>query len=143
MATLNKFYSFVEALAEKKHNLGSDTIKAMLSNTAPSLSNTVKADITEISATSNGYTAGGSALTVTSSSQTSGVYKLVANDVTFTQSGASDLGPFRYVILYNDTATNDELIGYYDLESEIVLNGSSGATFSLDFDATDGVLSMT
>ena len=56
MASFNKFNPFVEALAEKVHNLGSDTLKVMLSNTAPSASNAVKADITEISA-GNGYTA--------------------------------------------------------------------------------------
>ena len=49
MASYVKFYSFVEAMAEKVHNLGSDTLKVMLSNSAPAQSNTVKADITDIS----------------------------------------------------------------------------------------------
>ena len=63
MASFQKFNSFVEALAEKSHNLGSDTLKVMLVNTAPTSSNSVKADLTEISA-GNGYTAGGTATTI-------------------------------------------------------------------------------
>jgi hypothetical protein len=107
-----KFNCFLEDICEKKHNLASDTLKWMLSNTAPSLSNTVKANITEIAA-GNGYTAGGLTATVTSSSQTGGTYSLVLATATLSASGGT-VGPFRYVVLYNDTATNDELIGYVD-----------------------------
>lgn len=138
MAAFNKFNSFVEAVAEKVHNLGSDTLKVMLSNTAPTAGNSVKADITEISA-GNGYTAGGSQATQASSSQSGGTYKLVLNDVVFTASGGS-IGPFRYVVLYNDTATNKELIGWYDYGSSITLN--AGETFTVDFDGTNGVLTL-
>ena len=139
MATFAKFNSFVEAVAEQAHNLGSDTLKVMLTNTAPEAANTVKADITEISA-GNGYTAGGSQATQSSSAQSAGVYKLVCADVVFTASGGS-IGPFRYAVLYNDTATNDELIGYWDYGSAITL--SSGGTFTVDFSASNGVLTIT
>jgi hypothetical protein len=138
MASFNKFNAFVEAVAEKVHNLGSDTLKVMLSNTAPAAGNSVKADITEISA-GNGYTAGGTQTIQSSSSQTSGTYKLVCADVVFTASGGS-IGPFRYVVLYNDTATNDELIGWWDYGSSITL--LTGETFTVDFDATNGVLQL-
>lgn len=139
MATFNKFESFVEAVAEKVHNLGSDTLKVLLTNSAPVATNTVKANLTEISA-GNGYTAGGTAATISSSSQTSGTYKLVLADVVFTASGGS-IGPFRYAVLYNDTATNDELIGWWDYGSSITL--ASGETFTVDFDGTTGVLTIT
>jgi hypothetical protein len=112
MATAQIFNSFKEAVNEKVHNLGSDTLKFMLTNTAPSLANTIKTDITEIAA-GNGYTAGGTAVTVTSSVQVGGTYSLVLAACTFTAAGGT-IGPFRYVVLYNDTATNDELIGYVD-----------------------------
>ena len=137
MATFNKFDSFVEALAEKVHNLGADTLKVMLTNSAPSASNTVKANITEISA-GNGYTAGGTQATISSSAQTSGTYKLVLADVVFTASGA--VGPFRYAVLYNDTATNDELIAYADYGSSVSL--ANGETFTVDFDAVNGALQI-
>ena len=136
MATFNKFNSFVEAIAEKVHNLGSDTLKVMLTNVAPVNTNTVKANLTEISA-GNGYLAGGTQATISSSSQTSGTYKLVLADVVFTASGGS-IGPFRYVVLYNDTASNDELIGWWDYGSSITL--ASGETFTVDFSATNGVI---
>src|SRR3990172_2290320 len=97
MATFNKFSSFVEALAEKVHNLGADTLRVALSDVAPVASNTVLASITQIAA-GNGYSAGGTATTITSSSQTSGTYKLVITDVTFTASGGS-IAQFRYVVL--------------------------------------------
>lgn len=112
MAAVQIFSSFKEALAEKVHNLGSDTLKFALADTAPILSNTQFSDLVEISA-GNGYTAGGTAVTVTSSSQTGGTYALVLAACTFTASGGS-IGPFRYVVLYNDTAANRELIGFVD-----------------------------
>lgn len=119
MATVQIFNSFKEAISEKVHNLGSDTLKFLLTNTAPSLANTVKADLTEIGA-GNGYTAGGTAVTVTSSAQSGGTYSLVLAAATFTASGGT-IGPFRYVVLYNDTATNDELIGYLDYGASYTL----------------------
>lgn len=137
MATFNKFNSFVEALAEKVHNLGSDTLKVMLTNTAPVAGNSVKADITEISA-GNGYTAGGGTAAITSSSQTGGNYKLVLADVVFTATGS--VGPFRYAVLYNDTAANDELIGWSDYGSALTL--ANGETFTVDFSAANGVLTI-
>lgn len=137
MASFTKFNSFVEALAEKTHNLGSDTLKVVLTNSAPVAANTVLADITQI-ANGNGYTTGGTAATISSSAQTSGTYKLVLADVTFTASGS--MGPFRYAVLYNDTATSDELIGYWDYGSSITLAASE--TFTVDFDATNGVLQI-
>jgi len=139
MASFNKFNSFVEALAEKKHDLGADTLKVLLTNTAPVATNSVKADLTEISA-GNGYTAGGNTAAVSSSAQTSGTYKLVLGDpATFTASGGS-VGPFRYAVLYNDTASNKELIGWWDYGSSITL--ASGESFAVDFDPTTGVLTL-
>lgn len=137
MATFTKFQSFVEAVAEKVHNLGSDTLKVALTNSAPVNTNTVLANITQI-ANGNGYTTGGTAATITSSAQSSGTYKLVLGDVVFTASGS--MGPFRYAVLYNDTATNDELIAFWDYGSSITL--ASGETFTVDFNATNGVLTI-
>ena len=128
MATYTKFQCFVEDLAEKKHNLASDTLKVALSSAAnaPSASADVKlADFTSIAAPAVDTTT----LTVSSSGQTSGTYKLVVADLTMTASGT--VGPFRYVTIYNDTAANKELICFFDYGSEVTL--ASGDTFKLDF----------
>ena len=139
MAAFNKFNSFVEALAEKKHDLGADTLKVLLCNTAPLATNTVKANLTELTA-GNGYTAGGATASITSSTQTTGTYKLVLGDpATWTATGGS-IGPFRYAVLYNDTATNDELIGWWDYGSSVTL--ATGESFAVDFDPTTGVLTI-
>lgn len=135
MATYTKFNSFVEALAEKVHNLGSDTLKIALTNSAPSASNTQLSNITEITYTN----LSARTITVTASSQTSGTYKLVCSDLTVTSTGGTT-GPFRYVVIYNDTATNDELIAYYDYGSSITLQ--DGDSFVVDFDGTNGLLQL-
>src|SRR2546430_1868826 len=123
MVAFNKFNSFVEAVAEKSHNLQSDVLKVMLTNVAPVATNTVKADLTDIAA-GNGYVAGGTQATLVSSAQTSGTYKLVLNDVTFTASGGS-IATFRYVVVYNDTATNKELIGWYDYGASVIITDTN------------------
>lgn len=110
MANWTKFNSFVEAMAEKKHNLGADTLKLALTNTAPSAVNAVLADITQIAAT-GGYAP--VTMPITTSAQSGGTYTLSNGQATFTAAGAS-FAPFRYVVLFNDTATNKELIAWFD-----------------------------
>jgi len=136
VASFNKYDIFVEHLAEKVHNLGSDALKVMLSNTAPNAgTHTVRADSTELG-TANGYTSGGIAVTVNTSSQTAGTYSLtVTGDPQWTGSGAG-FGPFRYAILYNDTPTSpvDPLIGWWDYGSSVSCLASE--TFTVDLAAT-------
>ena len=134
MATYNKFNSFVEALAEKVHNLGSDQLMVALTNTLPTASNTIKANITEVSYAN----LSSRNITTSASSQTSGTYKLVLTDLVLTASGA--VGPFQYVVIYNDTATNDELIAWFDYGSSILL--ASGETLTIDFDGTNGLFTL-
>ena len=136
MASFSKVNSFVEAVAEKVHNLGSDTLKLAFTNTAHTATWTQLSDLTL--ATGAPVNLDSVTLTVSSSAQTSGTYKLVIADKTCTATGA--VGPFRYIYIYNDTASNDELIGYYDYGSSISL--ASGDTFTLDFSAVDGVLTI-
>lgn len=142
MASFNKFQSFVEAVAEGKHDLGADTLKVALTNTAPTATDTVfdPGSAHPPPAAANGYTTGGDTTAQVSSAQTSGTYKLTLTDVVVTASGGQ-IGPFRYVILYNDTAASDELIGWWDYGSSLTLN--DGETFTTDFDATNGVLTIT
>ena len=137
MATYNKFYQFVEDLAEKVHNLGADQLKVALTNTVPVNTNTVLANITEISYT-NCSTRN---ITTTSSAQTSGVYKLTLTDLLLTASGGS-VGAFRYIVIYNDTPTSpaDPLIAWFDYGSSITLNDTE--TFNLDFDGAAGFFTI-
>lgn len=139
MAAYNKFNAFVEAVAEKVHNLQSDVLKVYLSNEAPLAADAVKADIAEVAA-GNGYVSGGNTATQVSSSQTNGLYKLVlADPATWTAAGGP-IGPFRYAVLYNSTTVAGNLIGYWDYGASIILG--DGDTFTVDFDASTGVLTL-
>jgi len=145
MATFNKINDFV-VNAVHNMDLESDQIVVALSNTAPSAEatdpttdgNGILGNVTEVSYT-NCSTRN---VTTSSSTQTSGTYKLVLDDITLTASGG-DVGPFRYVYIYNDTVATpaDPLIGYYDYGLSLTLN--DGDSFTLDFSATDGVIQVS
>lgn len=137
MATVNFFNSFTEAVAEKVHNLGSDTLTVAMTAAAnaPVATNTQLSNLTEISYTN----CSSRALTASASAQSSGTYKLTIDDLTLTASGGT-VGPLRYVVIYNNTATNDELICWLDYGSEITL--ASGEELELNFDGTNGLLQI-
>jgi hypothetical protein len=137
MASFSKFQPFVENLAEKAHNLGSDQLAVALcaAANAPAATNGVLADLTVISYTN----LSSRNITTSSSSQSSGTYKLVLTDLVLSASGGS-VAAFRYVVIFNDTASNDELIGYYDYGSDLTL--ASGESLTIDFDGTNGVLQI-
>lgn len=124
------------------HDLSSDQLVVALSNTAPASEtsdpsadgNGVLANVTEISYTN----LSSRNITTTSSTQSGGTYNLVLQDLTLTASGS--VGPFQYVYIYNDTATNDELIAYYDYGSAITM--SNNETFEIDFDDVNGLFSL-
>ena len=138
MAAFNRFNCFTTDLTNGKHDFSSHTFKAMLCLSAPVATNTIRGNLSEITA-GNGYTSGGKAVTVTKSN-TSGVEKIsFSNDPIWTASGGA-MANFRYVVLYNDTQTNDPLIGYYDYGSTVTLN--VGESFTADFDQTNGVLTI-
>lgn len=126
MSTWTKFNSFPEALAEKVHNLGADILKIALTNTAPVASNAVLTDIAQIT-TAGGYAP--ATVTINSSAQSGGTYTLAAAATTFKAAGAA-FDAFRYLVLYNDTATNDELIAYLDYGVSYVL--ADGQPFTVN-----------
>lgn len=141
-STLTLFQDFKEQLAKGKHDLGSHSFKAALTNTAPSASaGTVLADITQIAA-GNGYLAGGYDLDSEALSETGGVAKWTIADEVITASGGS-MAAFRYVVLYNDTQSTPAkpLVGFYDYGSSVTLG--DGESLTLDFDGTNGVLTIT
>lgn len=131
---LTKIDSFVENLAEKKIDLSGAGLTVALTNTAHTATWDELADLTEI----NYDNLSSRVCTVSSSSQTSGTYKLVLDDLVLTASGA--VGPFQYIYLYDDASTGDKLIGYYDYGSAVTL--ASGDTFTINFDGSAGVLTI-
>ncbi len=133
MASFNKFQSFVEALAEETHNLGADTLTVALTNTLPVNTNTQLSNITQISYTN----LSSRVLAGVTSAQSGGTYTLDANDLVLTASGT--VPDFRYIVLFNDTATNDELIGWYDYGTTVSLQ--NGETFTITWDAA-GILTL-
>jgi len=145
MATFNKVNDFV-LNAVHNMDLESDQVVVALSNTAPASEtpnpatdgNGVRANVTEVTYTN----LSSRNVTTSSSTQTSGTYKLVLSDITLTSSGGST-GPFRYVYIYNDTVTSpaDPLIGYYDYGSSLTLN--DGDSLTVDFSAANGVLQIS
>lgn len=134
MATFTKFDQFVEDIAKGVHNLSTGQIKVALTNTAPVAGNSVYADLTSPLATTNLSGATPFNVTTTSCEQVSGTLSLVLVDLTLTATGA--VGPFRYVVLYNDTPTSpaDPLIGYYDYGSSVTMANTE--TFLINFAAT-------
>lgn len=139
MASYNKINAFVEHIAEKVHNLQSDALTVALTATAnaPVATNTILTDLTQIAYTN----LSSRVLTVSSSAQTSGTYKLVIADLVLTASGGS-VAAFRYIVIYNDTPTSpaDPLICWFDYGSSLTL--ADGETLTLDFDGTNGLLQI-
>ena len=124
--TWTKFNAFTEDLAEGKHNLGADTLKVALTNTAPSASNTVIGDITQISSAGSYAPA---TMTINASAQSGGTYTATHDAVTFTASGAA-FDEFRYAVVYNDTSATDALIAYYDYGVGYTLADTDSFTFN-------------
>jgi hypothetical protein len=143
MASFTKVNDFVVNLANAM-DLDSDTLKVALCNTDPtsgtnvvSDGNGVLANVTEISYSN----LSSRTLANVTSTQTSGTYKLSADDLTLTASGGS-VAAFRYIVVYNDTPTSpaDPIIGYYDYGASLTLN--DGDTFTVDI-GTNGILTLT
>ena len=141
MATFNKYNTFIDETSKGGHNLQTAAFKVALTNTAPTAATDTVWNTTVAPApvAASGYTAGGNTLTTSSAATTTGTFKLVLADSVFTAAGSS-IGPFRYAILYNSSATNKS-VGYYDYGSSITLADTE--TFTVDFDATNGVLTLT
>jgi len=124
MATYNKFNAWADTMVEAA-NLASDQFVIALTNTAPVATNSVLTDITQITYTN----LSSRNVSTTSSSQTGGTYTLVFADLVLTASGA--VGPFRYVVLVDDTVAGDPLVGWWDYGSSITM--ANAETFTVDF----------
>ena len=121
------FDQFLVDCMEKVHNLESDTIKLALvdSTTTPATTTAVPTwgsggttnfSSNEVTAGGN-YTAGGAACSNPSVTLSGGVAQIDMDDPATWSQAAGNPTNARWGILYNDTATNNECIGYVDLGS--------------------------
>ena len=132
MATFNKFESFVGTLGIEGHQLQTDEVKIYLTNAQPSVSADVnKADVAEIASSGSGYTAGGEDTTNTYA-EASGTGTVTVVDVVWTASGGT-IGPFQWVVAYNDTAASDPLIGWWEYPGSAAITLQDGETLTVDF----------
>jgi hypothetical protein len=149
MAVYTKVNDFVEDVAEKVHNLGADSLRIALSNTAPASEasnpitsgNGIIANVTQIAYTnySDNLTVDRVLQSVTSV-ESGGTYTLDAADVVITAvTGA--LPTFRYIYIWNDTPTSpaDPIIGIVDNESGITL--ALGESVTIAWNAS-GILTI-
>jgi hypothetical protein len=131
MASYVKYESGAEKIANKEVDLfgTTDTLKVVFHNDAPTVATDDElADLTPVTGTGfaspdidNDATRSGGTVTVT------------AVDKVLT-AGAGDWTAGRYISLYDDTATGDPLLGYWDYASSVTL--ASGETFTVNFGAS-------
>jgi len=129
MATGTVFYhvySYMTGLISAQQiDFTADTFKFILTDTAPvTATNTKYSDISANELTTgSGYTAGGAATTITVS-YSGGANYVTATSVTWTASGGS-IGPFRYIVFYDDTLTDKPLIEWWDFGSEVTITSGN------------------
>ena len=136
MAAFVKIDKFVLNLGNGVFNLATNQLKVALTTVVPVVATANQlSDLTEVVYTN----LSAREVTTTSFLQTTGTAKLICVDLVLTATGA--VANFRYVVLYSDTATNDELIGYWDYGVGGVTL-ANGETFTIDFDGSAGVLTI-
>lgn len=121
MATFNKFNSFSADILKAVHDFTSDstcTIMVALTSVAPVATNSVLADLTQISYTN----LSSRVVTGVSVSSVGGIATLNASDLTLSASGA--VASFQYVVFYNDDSVSKSLIGYWDYGSAVTMSAS-------------------
>jgi hypothetical protein len=144
-----KFDCFVEDVGQVLHDLNNDSLKILLTNTAPNAGDTVVdesggvcivkavSNANEIAA-GNGYTKGGAAIAAQGWSQSGGIAKLTGTKVQWSATGS--VGPFRYAVLYNSskgTSTTRPVIGYWDYGAAVTLSNGETFTVGNENDGTD------
>jgi len=142
---MSKFNSWKGDTLQGKINHATDTLRVMLTNTAPNAADNVVDTTTStctLKATSNaaeiaagsGYAKKGPAIGSLSLSGSSGTWKLTAAAVTVTASGGT-IGPFQYAVFYSDTGgttSTRPVIGHIDLAAAVTLQDGDSITFGKD-----------
>lgn len=141
MPAFNKFQDFSEQVIRGTQDFDAHTYKVALTNTAPVATQISFDSVTNhpAPAAANGYTAGGTATTITIS-ETGGVTTVQGTQVVFTAAGGA-IGPFRYAILYN--STNNGLVGWSDYGSSITLNDGEPLTVKFNNASPGTIFTLT
>lgn len=130
MATYNKFNQAVEDWLHGVYAADTDqfTVALCAAANAPVATNTVLANLTEISYTN----LSSRNLTTSTSAQSSGTYTQLFADLTLSASGGA-AAAFRYVVIYNNTPASplDPLLCWYDYGSDLTL--ADGESLLIDF----------
>jgi len=136
MATVQIPQNAALLLATKEIDWDNDTFKLILcSNFTFDVDNDIEySDVSgnELS-TGNGYTAGGETMSGGSVAvdDANNLAKRTFNNVTITASGGN-IGPYRVVIIYNDTVTNDPIMSAITYDSDqTILDGDSAVFESI------------
>lgn len=130
MLTFVPFENTILDLFKGKHDFSTHDIKLYLTNVAPdAAAHKVKADLAEI-ATGNGYS-GPLAITVDGVSQTDGTGELAVTLPEFVQATGGEMSAFRYIVLFNDSATNKPLIASWDYGESVTLKDQEKFNFAM------------
>ena len=137
-ATFNKFNELTDDLGNAEHDWGGgDVLRLALTNTLPTAAD-LNFNLTDhpAPAAANGYTAGGNTLTGVTYVEAAGVGTLDATGGLVFTATAGGIGPFQYLVLYNDTslAPADAGIGWYDYGSSITLADTETLTATITTD---------
>ena len=143
MAIFKYYPSFLAQVFDEKHaiKVGGDTIKARLLTTALDPADDTWSDISaDEVATGGGYTVGGVICSVLGVSTTAGVLSIRLDSPAWTGSGSGF--SFRSLVLVNDTAPNDEIIGGADFGRTVtIVSGENTETLGYtSFDETNGLI---
>ena len=130
--TLALFDEFAESVGDGRIDLDTDTFKiafvTLQVGGTPSIAKTdavpcwgaggtTNLDTSEVAA-GGGYTAEGETLTSVTWGQTSGVATFDAADVTWTSSASGDPATIKTAVIYSDTATNKDCVGFIDMTAD-------------------------
>ena len=132
MAIVTKINDLSEQISKGVHQFGTHVFKLALCSVAPAVTDTQLSDLIQIAYTNiSGATAPTATIGI---SEDSGTTTVIGDKVVIT---ATAIVPtFRYYVLYNDTATNKNLVCSWDHGSNVDLLNSED-TFSVKFNNTE------
>ena len=140
-APLTKYSAYIDEVAAGGHNHKTAVFKLALTDAAPNANTHTVWNTTVYPppTLTFGYSPGGNTLTTSIAATASAVFTLGFADTVFAANSSGGIGPFRYAILYNSSASN-KLVGFYDYGSSVSLGPTD--TFTTDFKDVEGVLTI-